>query len=561
MRTRPTLDLELQFASLDAADMDYLKAKGAFDLPPRHLQEDLVEAYFREVNPAAPILNRTQFLRDCQAERITSRLLLFAVFTAAAKACRNPLLLDNKGTNHESARRFYKATKALLDTGYEQDKLVRIQSLLLINWWWDKKDDGGRNMRACAVDAINTAQSIGMHRWDQYPRSDPVLVGLWKRIWWTCCNRDVGVAINHGLPCMINLHDSDVHPISYQDFIEEPGKQWDTQSTPYPEQELVFFIEQTKLMEGLHVIVDDHHAKNRLQELTVGLIAEREAAIRYNATLPGVRIAPAGSIGDYQDRSLRLIKEWFQHVPAVVAYDVDDIQGHQFWPGYLHILFYTNVCVRFREKSVSRPTDPRGVAEREFCQARGIAAATMISKILRNARAHGHILKFTGLLTNSIFNCLIYFLIEGQSLNSDIRRDAQHKYSQCLNVLYEFSQLWVGASLIHRLFDGIQATVQLPCNRSGTLLAGKWDSPLPGLRISSDISNSYFRQLIQDDFNYYSSSIAGTSCGNSSSSADRYTPQTNHWMDDTSPTLGTGADLPDSLDISEWCEFFDLPPV
>lgn len=53
----------------------------------------------------------------------------------------------------------------MLDTGYEKDKLVRVQALLLITWWWDKKDDGGRNMRACTVDAINTAQSIGMHRW------------------------------------------------------------------------------------------------------------------------------------------------------------------------------------------------------------------------------------------------------------------------------------------------------------------------------------------------------------------------------------------------------------
>jgi hypothetical protein len=33
MRTRPTLDLELQFASLDAADMDYLKAKGMLPVP------------------------------------------------------------------------------------------------------------------------------------------------------------------------------------------------------------------------------------------------------------------------------------------------------------------------------------------------------------------------------------------------------------------------------------------------------------------------------------------------------------------------------------------------
>lgn len=53
----------------------------------------------------------------------------------------------------------------MLDVGYERDKLRRVQAQLLITWWWDRKDDGGRNMRACTTDAINTAQSIGMHRW------------------------------------------------------------------------------------------------------------------------------------------------------------------------------------------------------------------------------------------------------------------------------------------------------------------------------------------------------------------------------------------------------------
>lgn len=58
----------------------------------------------------------------------------------------------------------------------------------------------------------------------------------------------------------------------------------------------------------------------------------------------------------------------------------------------------TNICVRFREKSVSRPQGPMGFSERDYCQSRGIAAATMIYKILRNIKAHGHVARFTGLL-------------------------------------------------------------------------------------------------------------------------------------------------------------------
>jgi hypothetical protein len=96
--------------------------------------------------------------------------------------------------------------------------------------------------------------------------------------------------------------------------------------------------------------------------------------------------------------------------------------------------------------------------------------------------------------TNTLFNCLIYFLIEAQSLNNEVRRDAQTKYSLCLNMLYEFSQLWVSASLIHRLFESLQANMQFPQTRPSSLFSDQWNAFLPGLRISSEISNSYMRQ-------------------------------------------------------------------
>jgi hypothetical protein len=111
MSSRSTLDLEHQVLTLDSADMAYLKAKGAFDLPPRKLQEDLVEAYFSDVHPTAPVINRHEFLSAFYGGGSPSPLLLFAIFTSGSRACRHPALLDSRGTNQSSAQRFYKATK------------------------------------------------------------------------------------------------------------------------------------------------------------------------------------------------------------------------------------------------------------------------------------------------------------------------------------------------------------------------------------------------------------------------------------------------------------------
>ncbi|OIW22563.1 hypothetical protein CONLIGDRAFT_697198 [Coniochaeta ligniaria NRRL 30616] len=484
MATRPTVELEKHMASLDAADMELLKAKGAFDLPPRDLQEELINAFFSEVHPTTPVINKTQFLSDFHSNRMSSRLLLFAVLASGSRACRNPALLDDKGTVHSSALRFYKATKALLDTGYEISKLKRIQALMLITWWWDKKDDGGRNMRSCVVDALNTAQSIGMHRWDHYPQNDPATVGVWKRTWWSCFNRDVFVGVAHGLPSTLSFSEFDVPPLSPEDFDEEPGVQEGLRRYPHSNMEIRFFIEQTRVMEALHHIHRGFFVRQRLHDHMTGSIAQREASCKRKAVAPGAKADQEWYPDSYQDEGLLLCRDWLEQLPDILQYDVDDVRGHKFWPAFLHILYYTNIMLRFREKSVSRPRTARVAAEREYSQARGIDAATMISKIIRNVRAHGQVLRCTGQLTTSIFNCLIFFLVEGQSLNADVRRDAQRKYSMCLNVLYDFSQIWVSASLIHRLFN----------KRSASLLAGQLHSPLPGQTTSSAITNSYMKQ-------------------------------------------------------------------
>ncbi|KJR80511.1 uncharacterized protein SPSK_10615 [Sporothrix schenckii 1099-18] len=604
MGTRATLDWEREVTDLDAADVDYLRAKGAFDLPPVDLQADLIDAFFSDVHPTSPVVNRWAFLADFRAGRRQSRLLLFAIFTAAARVCRNPALLDARGTNHASAWRFYRATKALLDTGYERSRLVVVQALLMITWWWDKKDDGGRNMRSCAVDAINTAQSIGMHRWDQYPRQTDASVskanaelGLWKRIWWSCVNRDVGVAVGHGLPCMISLDDSDVHPLTPHDFNEDPtgaaGGQW----ASYSEAEVLFMIEQTRVAEAMRHIHNQYFVQQKLQLRLTGSIAAREEQL--GGSFPGrtnyhdssthnqgshtghgttgsqSTSAPLSSVAglrsdNYNDAGLRLCREWLANVPAAVQYDVDDVQGHRFWPAFLHILYYSNIMLRFREVSVTHPQTPRAVAEHQYGKARGIAAATMVSKIIRNMRAYGHLLRCTGQLTSSLFNCLLFFLIEGHlagaSNNTAVRDDARRKYTLCLNQLYEFSQLWISASLVHRLFEALQASLLQPVTAKATTATTNtaFDSGhelFPGFRTSSDITQSYMRQLVETEF-YHADTLPNTEMVVGNATVD--SASLSAWTLPSPEGIWSGLDqplfggLPATLDVDTWLDFFQF---
>lgn len=127
MESRSTTELEKHLANLPPDDLRYLKDKGkgpllsilpadngfagAFELPPRKLQEDLIDSYFTWINPTLPVIDRTWFLNEFQNNRVPSLLILFAMFTAACKVCSNVALMDKWGTNLESGRHFYTITK------------------------------------------------------------------------------------------------------------------------------------------------------------------------------------------------------------------------------------------------------------------------------------------------------------------------------------------------------------------------------------------------------------------------------------------------------------------
>lgn len=69
--------------SLPPEDVNYLRIKGAFTLPPRHIQEALIQSYFHHIHPFAPILNPFQFIADYENNR-ASLLLVWSMFLASA---------------------------------------------------------------------------------------------------------------------------------------------------------------------------------------------------------------------------------------------------------------------------------------------------------------------------------------------------------------------------------------------------------------------------------------------------------------------------------------------
>lgn len=155
----------------------------------------------------------------------------------------------------------------------------------------------------------------------------------------------MAVAVSHGLPCIISLSDFDVYPLTTEDFIEEPEVAEHLHRYPYQPVEVAFSIEVIRVAEALHHIHQEHFVTQHLQKSMTGSIAEREANLASLRDL-GQSPLPAGEKGvrigfpdDYNDHGIRLCRDWLDRVPQALQYDINDIQKHEFWPAFLHILY------------------------------------------------------------------------------------------------------------------------------------------------------------------------------------------------------------------------------
>ncbi|KAF5580445.1 cutinase transcription factor 1 alpha [Fusarium subglutinans] len=214
-------------AGLDPLEIQILKRRGAFVLPPKALCDDLIETFFSWVHPIVPVINRTKFMSQYQDARDPpSMLLLQCILLAGARISTNPQLKVD-GSTSTAVATFYRRAKALYDADYERDRITLVQSMLLMGWYWAGPDDISKNMFYWSQSAITVAQNFGLHRSMESSRLSISEKRLRRRIWWTLFTRDRALAVALGQSISINLDDCDVDMITDDDFIEHDGNDID----------------------------------------------------------------------------------------------------------------------------------------------------------------------------------------------------------------------------------------------------------------------------------------------------------------------------------------------
>ncbi|KAF1817147.1 hypothetical protein P152DRAFT_510439 [Eremomyces bilateralis CBS 781.70] len=185
-------------AALNPEDLEYLWLKGCFELPTE--SNDLLAAYFRFVHPIFPVLDGPSFLRDHASGGLgrLNLLLLWSMFSVSASyvpAC----------SDKETKASFVTRGNVLFELGGENDKLVLVQSALLLSFWFDDAEDIKQSWYWSGI-AFSISQTLGLHR-TPMPDARQIFRAeyhVWRNAWHCCMLRDTWLSYSMGRPLRLD---------------------------------------------------------------------------------------------------------------------------------------------------------------------------------------------------------------------------------------------------------------------------------------------------------------------------------------------------------------------
>ncbi|KAE8441636.1 hypothetical protein EG329_004603 [Mollisiaceae sp. DMI_Dod_QoI] len=203
--------------------LQFLESKGVFSIPSESARNALVDSCFKFVGYFMPSLQRKDFLggyntalqwpAEGQGDTRISLLLLQAMMYTGSAFVDMPILTVEGFESRQAARRsFYDRAKCLYDNNVEHDRLIQVQSLLLMSFWYEDPNDG-KDAWYWIGAAISLMQIMGL---SESASSEKQRSKLFKRLWWSCFIRDSHIALAMRLPSrlkatvpMLTLHDFD----------------------------------------------------------------------------------------------------------------------------------------------------------------------------------------------------------------------------------------------------------------------------------------------------------------------------------------------------------------
>lgn len=155
------------------ADMGMLRQQKAFEIPPRHVRDALIDSFMQFCEPWTPIIDQAWL----DEEQPPSPLLLQAIFLAGSR-------VSSASQTYASSEVFYRRAKLLFFFGSETNPIISIVAATLLQWYNPvgpeniSTDTSGFWIRTAGAIAFQ----IGLHK-EPPPETGNRM--LRRRLWWS----------------------------------------------------------------------------------------------------------------------------------------------------------------------------------------------------------------------------------------------------------------------------------------------------------------------------------------------------------------------------------------
>ncbi|KAK4973179.1 hypothetical protein LTR42_006473 [Elasticomyces elasticus] len=406
-------------------DVKFLEAKHVFECPSKDVLGAMVDVLLNRFLPLYSILSRQELLEQYQHDRMPWILIHACCFIATTFG-PDSLVHQAGFTSRKEARySYYSKAKALFDAGYERNKIVVLQSTIMLTFWGGGPNDYW-NTWSWISTAVTIAETLGVHRSTSGTNMAPKDRSLLKRLWWTLVVRDASCSTLVGRPFRINMEHGDAEMLTLQDFEHD-----------------VHALETTE-----HIFrYTSAHYQIQVAKLSLLLYD-----IDYARFVPGPK---ALTMNQVYER----LQAWKNYLPAQIDWEQDqggtNLLATCLSMMYDHHLMLASLGVSSSEAAAGASDTSTTGIQHPFAELAAQRVSTQASAIVMKSQA----LLVPHETYQPVFLAGVVSYISMRSSQPMLAQVGRLVVDNCRMVLHSVREAWDAAPWVITLFDGLTSSV------------------------------------------------------------------------------------------------------
>eukprot|EP00136_Aspergillus_niger_P004828 XP_001395164.2 Zn(II)2Cys6 transcription factor [Aspergillus niger CBS 513.88] len=456
-------------------DLEFLRFRGALSIPESGLRNELLRCYIKWVHSFMPVLNLQEFLR-CVAENDPNgniSLLLFqaVMFVATAFIDLHHLQAAGYATRKIARNVFFTRLRLLYSLDCEDDRIVILQTLLLMTYWSDHQNNPQRDIWDWIGVCNIHAHSIGLNRDPSSSTNmDPRIKRLRTRIWWSLYSRDRLIAMGLRRPTQVNEGTSNVPMLKLEDFdfesfhpsVIEMFRCRQLEDVTHQKRLATMFIEKAKLCQCIGRVLFAQYTPSQCQ---FGV-----------TTRTTISLVPRQASESELARCSQRLESWLSALPKDAQFipasrtNFHDGEDVLLLHGAMVRMLYHATTSALHRPWAFTPNKDQSKSRRELIQAAQTKmhdAAVGITHIIQGLNQ----LNLTRFLPQSgvtvIIPAAVAHLTNSSSGNPATRESSIYNFQRCIQVLQGLRDIYPAADME---VANIEAAVKLQSDSANTFL-------------------------------------------------------------------------------------------